>query len=800
MDKKKPKSSLRLKISLAVTLLMLFFGSLVVYTVGLLINREMTVEKKTTIEVALIEQTHETEKLLDLAKATAKSAVSISEIVTYLENAKPTPQDEKVLKLLRDFSLGRQLSALYLLNDKGVALVSTDPTFVGSDYSFRAYATKALAGQEYTEMAIGSVSKLPGFYFSAPVKKSDGKIVGVVVAKLDTVPVFADLDVSKIKDFGHIMFVNNDGVIIYSSKKDFLYKSLALLSSPVLEEITREKRYAGLEITPLDYGPILDLVASGEKTFKIVEILDKVDKEEELVALKKIGDLPYFLMSESSKDDIVVAVGKVSMIAGGIILVAVLLSALSQYIFLSWIMSPLAKLERYATSVSGGNLEETVEINTGDELQSLSESIQEMVMSIKKLFSGLEVQVKEKTAELSAILDQNEEKTHELESSKKAILNVMEDLNTEKNKISDEKNKMETILRSIGDGVFVTDVEGKVIRVNHPAERMSGYSDVETYGKKYTQVFKFANEDGSEGDYPDFVMEAIKTGKIGSLLPHTVLISKDGNKIPVLDSAAPLRSLEGVVFGCVVVLRDNTKERELEKSKDDFLSVASHQLRTPLGSMRWNLEMLLEGDSGKLNKETGELIEQAHQGNLRMIGLVNDLLDVSRIDQGRVMDDPVETDLRKVIEEILVEMEPLTKQRKIRVVSKIEDDIDNLLIDKKRFREVMENLVSNAVKYNKDGGEVSISMKKVEKNIEIAISDTGMGIPKKDQEQLFAKFFRAENAVHSETEGSGLGLYVVKKFVEGWGGKLTVESEIGKGSKFVVYLPADKNNKTISKS
>lgn len=789
MDKQKLKSSLRLKISLVVTLLMLLFGSLVVYGVGQMITRTMTADKKAVIQLSLTEQTRGTKKLFDLAKASANTVVGIPEIGNYLESLEQKPQDEKILKLLKDFSLGRQLSALYILNSKGVALVSTDPSFVGIDYNFRTYAQKALGGQEYTEMAIGSVSKLPGFYFSAPVKKSDGKIIGAVVAKLDTVPVFADLDTSGVKNFGDIMFVNGDGVIIYSSKKEFLYKSLAPLSNIVLEEITRSKRYAGLEITPLDYGEVLDQVVRREESSIIMEITDDIDKEIELVALKKIGNFPYYLMSESSKDEIVAVVNGVSIIAGGMILVAIILAALSQYIFLSWIMSPLAKLEKYAESVSGGNLEATVEIKTGDELQSLSESIQEMVKSIKKIYSDLDVQVKEKTAELSASLTKNEEKTLDLESSKKAILNVMEDLGEEKDKIATEKNRVETILRSIGDGVFVTDTDGRVVLANHAAERIVGLSDIELYGKKYDQVFSFLDEDNAEKAYPDFVGEAMKEGRVKSLLPHTILVRKDGTKVPVLDTAAPLRTLDGKVFGCVVVFRDNTKERDLERSKDDFISVASHQLRTPLGSMRWNVEMLLGGDVGDLNKEATEVAKQIYDGNLRMIGLVNDLLDVSRIDRGRVMNEPVDTNLGDVLKEAIAEVRPLLQPKKLKIETKIDNKVPKIKIDRKRFREVMENLISNAVKYNKVGGQVKISLKEVKKGIEIAVADTGIGIPKKDQASLFSKFFRATNAVHSETEGSGLGLYVVKKFVDGWGGTLQVESEQGKGSRFIITIP-----------
>jgi PAS domain S-box-containing protein len=660
------------------------------------------------------------------------------------------------------------------------------------DFSFRNYVKSALMGVPYSEMAIGSVSKKPGFYFSSPVKNSTGSIVGITVSKLDPAEVFADLETSILREYGHLMFVNGDGVIVSSTKPNFLYKSLFTLPAKVQEEIISEKRYPGEDVTPLDYEEAMSNVINGKTDPKVHEIMDEFDKEEEFVGIKKIGNYSYYLMTESSKNDILAAVSQISMRVGGVIFLALILVILAQLIFLKKVLSPLELLGEYAQKVSDGKLDEKVEIKTGDELETLAGSIQGMVASISFGYADLDAQMKEKAEELSSTLAKMGEKNADLEKTGKAVLNVMEDLAEEKEKIAAEKNRIETILRSIGDGVFVTDETGRVVMVNQAAEKMSGFSSIEMYGKKYQEVFKFINEDNTEADYPDFVGEAMKKGKVGTLLTHTVLRAKDGSTIPVLDSAAPLRTLEdGTVFGCVVVVRDNTAERELEKSKDDFLSVASHQLRTPLGSMRWNAEMLLEGDAGELNQEVKDIVGQIHEGNIRMIDLVNNLLSVSRIDQGRVMDSPEDVDLGEVIKAAVDEIQPLTKDKNVELTANVDQKLKKVKIDKNRFREVIENLISNAVKYNQPNGKVNVSLTGDDKNITISVSDTGMGIPKKDLGKLFSKFFRAENAVLSETEGTGLGLYVVKKFVEGWGGKLVVESELGKGSKFVLILPND---------
>ena len=771
------------------------FGVVIILVIQNLVTANLIASKTETIDSILSEQTHETARRLDDAKGSADVVAEIPEIGEYLELKDPKFQDEKVLKILKEFGLGRSYESLYIINTNGIAMTSTDPSFVKNDFSFRKYVINALAGNSYSEMAIGSVSNKLGFYFSTPVKNAENRIVGVVAVKLDPAVVFNDLVLSKVRDYGHLFFVNSDGVIVSATKPEFLYKSLDQLNSDTLAEIAVEKRYPNENVTPLDYSKALQVVIGGNDNSKVFFVNDKIDMEQELIALRKVGNYRYYLMSESNQTDVLAAVKTISLVIMGIIAGALFLGVIIQLLFLRFAFAPLRKLVDYAGKVSSGAINEAIEINTGDELQSLSESIQDMVLNIKGLYKGLEEQVTVKTAELSGALAIMEVKNGEMDNSKKAMLNVMEDLNDEKEKIAAEKNRIETILSSIGDGVFVTDEQGRLVMVNQAVEKMSGFTNTEMYGKNYAEIFKFVNEDSSNSEYPNFVNEVIVNGNVLSLLPHTVLISKNGNSTPVLDSAAPLRTAEGKVFGCVVVVRDNTKERELERSKDDFLSVASHQLRTPLGSMRWSLEMLLNGDAGELNAEATEIAKQIYDGNLRMIGLVNDLLDVSRIDQGKVMDNPTVVDLGETIDKIIMEIEPLTMAKNVQISSTIDKKVPKLNIDLQRFREVMTNLISNAVKYNKIGGLVTVDLAGDEANIVITISDNGIGIPKNDLVRLGSKFFRAKNAIHSESEGTGLGLYVARKFVEGWGGKLIIESEVEVGSKMTVRLPVEIKSK-----
>ena len=171
---------------------------------------------------------------------------------------------------------------------------------------------------------------------------------------------------------------------------------------------------------------------------------------------------------------------------------------------------------------------------------------------------------------------------------------------------------------------------------------------------------------------------------------------------------------------------------------------------------------------------------------------MNDLLNVSRIDQGKVKEEPEMTDILEKIKAAIEEIKPEAERKSVSVVLEVDEgSIPKIMIDPKRLREVVQNLVSNAVKYNNPNGNVVVKVDKAGEMISVRVSDTGMGIPKKNQGRIFSKFFRAENAVKGEAEGSGLGLFVVKSYVEEWGGKVEFESEEGKGTTFTILIPMD---------
>lgn len=366
--------------------------------------------------------------------------------------------------------------------------------------------------------------------------------------------------------------------------------------------------------------------------------------------------------------------------------------------------------------------------------------------------------------------------------------------------IASEHSRLQDLVESMSNAVLMFDANRQIVVAN-PAmkkiirieEESFGLGDVLDFFKQ--NVTQEEIKDGQMKDLSQAVEEAVSSTKTVHI--EELPLERKFYEIFI----TPVRDWQNKSSGGAIILHDITHITEVDRLKTEFLSVASHQLRTPLGSMRWNMEMLLGGDFGDLKPEVKETVKHIYESNTRMITLVNDLLNVSRIDQGRVADEPKLTDILKIIQDAVDEMQPLAKQQSVAINFEVKKDhIPKIMLDPKRFREVIQNLLSNAVKYNKPQGTVNINVERTDHHVEIKIADTGMGIPKKDQKKLFSKFFRAENAVLAQTEGSGLGLFVVKSYVEAWGGKVEFESQEGKGTTFIITLPFETKSHILDKN
>jgi signal transduction histidine kinase len=240
--------------------------------------------------------------------------------------------------------------------------------------------------------------------------------------------------------------------------------------------------------------------------------------------------------------------------------------------------------------------------------------------------------------------------------------------------------------------------------------------------------------------------------------------------------------------------KKNEQLRELDKAKDEFISMASHQLRTPLTAIKGYLSMLLEGDAGEIKVSQYDFVNEAFSGANRMVGLINDLLNVSRMETGRFFLEPVEVDMERLVNEEYKQLSNHAKEKGLKFINKTKGKIPKVWVDETKIRQVLMNFMDNALYYTTQG-TVTVNLSADKKNVIFEVHDTGIGVPKNQQKNLFTKFYRADNARHVRPDGTGLGIYLAKRVMDDHGGELIFNSVEGKGSTFGFRLPIKSNLK-----
>lgn len=362
----------------------------------------------------------------------------------------------------------------------------------------------------------------------------------------------------------------------------------------------------------------------------------------------------------------------------------------------------------------------------------------------------------------------------------------IEEVKSKTEQISQEKNKVEAIIRGIGDGVFVLNRKLRILLINPIASQLSGYSEKEALNKHYSKILRFVHEHDPEKANNDFIIQTMTTGKTQSMPSDTLLISKNGEKIPVADSAVPLKNERGEIIGCVVVFRDATREREINRMKSEFVSLASHQLKTPMTGIKWMSELILKEN---LSDKQKDYMNDIHQCTNKLVNLIDDLLNLSRIETGHKFNIVKrKTDLNEIIEEIIANNQKFALLKNVDI--QYEKNPFKLLldIDREKIKQAMDNIINNAVKYSYDSGKVFVSIKKKDNKAIIKIKDSGIGIPLVQHKRIFEKFFRADNVDQSD-HGTGLGLSISKLLIEAQGGHIWFESGKDSGTIFYVQFP-----------
>lgn len=342
-------------------------------------------------------------------------------------------------------------------------------------------------------------------------------------------------------------------------------------------------------------------------------------------------------------------------------------------------------------------------------------------------------------------------------------------------------------VENASDHIIITDKEGFIVYANKSVERITGFSNNEIIGKKAGSKDLWGGLMGKS--FYDGMWDIIKNKKepfYGEIKNRR----KDGSEYYAYLSVSPVLDKRGEVQFFVGIERDMTREKEIDKAKTEFVSLASHQLRTPLSAISWYTEMLLNGDAGEINEKQKEYLNEVYYGNQRMIDLVNALLNVSRIEMGSFIVEPEEVDVVTLFNSVVLELKQKIEQKRLNVVTNFSKNFPKLFLDKKLMRIILQNIFSNAVKYTQEMGTISIGAKVESGFLEVEVKDNGFGIPKDEQVKIFDKLFRATNVREKETDGTGLGLYIVKSILDHSGGSISFESVENEGTTFVVKIPS----------
>lgn len=368
----------------------------------------------------------------------------------------------------------------------------------------------------------------------------------------------------------------------------------------------------------------------------------------------------------------------------------------------------------------------------------------------------------------------------ELKEAQAALLNILEDTKEARREAEEERNKTLAIIQDFADGLLVFDKEEKLVLINPQAENFFEIKAKQAIGRQFFELSNVAKLKP---------LVSLLTKKVKRIFRQELKI---GAALILEVSTVPLKVRKEKI-GEIVILHDITREKAVEKMKTEFVSLAAHQLRTPLSAIKWTLKMLLDGDLGKISKEQQGFIQKTYQSNERMISLVNALLDVTRIEEGRYLYKPVFSQIEDIIQFVVNSSKERAQRKEIKVLfKKPEIKLPELKVDVEKIRLVIQNLLDNAIAYTPRKGEVTICLKRAKKKIEVQIQDTGVGIPAAQQKRVFTKFFRGSNVIKMETEGTGLGLFIAKNIVEAHRGKIWFESEEKKGTTFYFVLPLNK--------
>lgn len=356
-----------------------------------------------------------------------------------------------------------------------------------------------------------------------------------------------------------------------------------------------------------------------------------------------------------------------------------------------------------------------------------------------------------------------------------------------------ERNQVKTILANFTEAIIAYDSDFRITVFNSAAEDLFGLKAFDVIGEVVTPEWAKNQKTKllAQVLFPSLA-PAMTWKSDPAIFPNIMEISITEPFIELVVTTIRVLDQKGKILGFFKVIKDRTREEEILKTKSEFLTVAAHQMRTPLSGIRWSLETLLGEDNKNLNETQRDLLKRTLEATDKVLKLANDLLDTANIEAGKFGYEFVQGDLSALIQKVVEGYISLAERHGIKIYFQPPPDgLQPFKFDPMRIKIVIQNLIENALRYNVENGQIIIKIEKKPPYVEVSVTDTGIGIPKEEIPKLFTKFFRATNVLKYETEGTGLGLYITKNIIEAHGGKIWAESIENRGSTFYFTLPMD---------
>ncbi|MDH4218826.1 MAG: ATP-binding protein [Candidatus Aminicenantes bacterium] len=424
--------------------------------------------------------------------------------------------------------------------------------------------------------------------------------------------------------------------------------------------------------------------------------------------------------------------------------VVVIFGLVFSLIILRIVIRPVKSLTSAAVQVGGGNLSVTIPKTAGDEIGILALEFNKMVKSLREF----------------------------------------QDMNV--SQIVSEKKKSEAIVRSIKDGIIICDSKMRITSINSIAGHIFGVSESDVINKPFLEVTR-------QETLFEYLQETVK-GKTPSIDEDVITVAVDGHKKYYRFAILPIKGESSEFYGIVIFLQDITRLKELDKMKSEFVMMASHELRTPLTSIEMGVKLVLEESVGEINEQQRTLLQAAQEELDRLKVLVNDLLELSRIEQGNIEMDFDDVEIQTLCTRAFNIVQPQAQDKEISFSLDLEKPNVKVRADVSKVIWVITNLLGNAVRYTERGGWIKLKSHVSGDWAYISVMDNGTGIPLEYQSKIFDKFVQLKG---EEARGSGLGLTIAREIVRAHGGTIWVEGEVNKGSTFTFTLPVVRGSENL---